>query len=250
MRSVLSGLVILMMAGSAAAMDFAGAEVFVPMVGRTPGANSTQWQTDLIVTNRSEHHDTEVSMWLLPNGLTPVQHKFVLAPMQTVTFRDLLAETFGIQQIVGTLWLGSSNDEAKIAAHARIYNVGNPAGQFGQAIAALPPDSLTTTSWLHGLDASPGSRTNVGIANPANETTFFSIAWFDAQGEIHGSVQLSVGPWQVYVINDIFDFTGLTRAEGATIRVRSSINPVYAYASVVRNDTGDAYTIVGTGTGD
>jgi hypothetical protein len=34
--------------------------------------------------------------------------------------------------------------------------------------------------------------------------------------------------------------------EGLTVRVTADV-PVYAYASVVRNDTGDAYMVMGDG---
>jgi hypothetical protein len=238
------------LASTASAYDFSGNELFIPTIGRTPGGFGTQWQSDLVVTNRSEHFETEISMFYFPQGTEPIQHRLNLSPLQTVTMTDVLLETFGIADTIGALWMGAADERVTLAAHARVYNTGNAAGEFGQSIDALPPEALGTTAWLHGLNGAEGNRVNVGVGNPSNETTFFSISWYEASGELRGSVQVSIGPWQTYRINDIFDFTGLARQPGATVRVFASANPVYVYASVIRNDTGDAYTLLGTGSLD
>jgi len=251
MRNVVAVAVLLFSSLSAAAYDFSGNEVFVPIVARTPGANGTVWRTDLIVANRSEQLPTEVSMWFFPApSADAIQHKFTLEPRQTITMKDILFEEFGIQQRSGTIWLGAKDESVKIAAHARIYNTGNSAGEFGQIIHALPIEQLSKVSWINGIVGVDGNRTNVGIANPNNTRALFSLAWYDKEGESHGSVSLALDPWEVMQINDIFTYLGRPPEEGMTLRVRSSNNVLYSYASVVRNDTGDAYTIIGSGSDD
>ncbi|HET8796922.1 MAG TPA: hypothetical protein VFO89_04510 [Thermoanaerobaculia bacterium] len=247
MRYVVAALAFLLTV-SASAYDFSGNQIFVPIVSRVPGANGTQWRTDLTITNRSETFPTEVSMFFFPaGGGTPIQHKFDLDPLQTITKKDIVFGTFGILQRAGTIWMGAANDSVTLAAHARIYNTGNAAGEFGQVVHGMPPDKLPRVVWLSGLTGIDGNRTNVGIGNPNNTPAFFSITWYDKDGEVRGSVQLAVGPWDVMLINDIFSYLGLPHDEGLTLRIRSSTHLIYAYASVVRNDTGDAYTITGSG---
>lgn len=232
---------------TAKAYDFSGNELFFPVVSRVPGVNETQWRTDLVVTNRHDHLASEVSMIFLPAIGEGIQHRFTLAPRQTVTMPDVVLETFGVSERVGTIWMGAQNPAVSIAGHARIYNAGNPAGEFGQVVHALPPDKLPKTIWLSGLTGIGGNRSNAGIANPSNDEANFSISWYDKDGEQRGAVSLSVGPWKVMLINDVFSALGVAPDEGLTLRIRSSIHPLYAYGSVVRNDTGDAYTITGSG---
>jgi hypothetical protein len=254
MRNVVAALVLLTAAATAtnaSAYDFSGNEIFLPVVSRVAGANNTQWRTDLVVSNRNQNLATEVSMFFFqyPNG-EAIQHRFTLEPMQTVTMPDVVLNAFNFQQRAGTIWMGATNDAVEIAAHARIYNTGNAAGEFGQVIHGLPPESLSKNVWLHGLTGINGNRTNVGIANPSNTRALFSLTWYDKNGESHGSVNLGIDPWQVLLINDIFTYVGQPADEGMTLRVKSSTNPLYAYASIVRNDTGDAYTIIGNGSDD
>lgn len=245
MRIVVAALALLT-ALSASAYDFAGNEIFLPVVSRVPGLNGTQWRTDLVVTNRSEEIATEVLMWFFPQEGEGIQHRFQLEPLQTITMNDVLATEFNLTQRAGTIWLGASDERVKLVANARIYNTGNAAGEFGQIIHGLPPESLAKDAWLHGLTGIRGNRANIGIANPNNTRASVSLSWWDKSGELRGIVYLAVDPWSVLLINDVFANIGLPADEGLTVRARSN-NAIYAYASIVRNDTGDAYTIIGSG---
>lgn len=238
----------LALASSAAAYDFSSQEVFLPVVSRVPGANGTQWRTDVVITNRHEHLPVTVSMIFDVAGPAEAfQARIDLDPRQTVTLVDIVGAKFGMQTAYGTLWIGSPNANTRISAHARIYNVGNPAGEFGQMMPAMPIEHLSKVVWLEGLNGVRGNRANVGIANPNNQPASFSLAWFDKDGESHGSVgMITVQPWDVLLINDIFAYTGMPYDESMSLRIRGDVN-VYAYGSIVRNDTGDAYTILGSG---
>lgn len=240
-------LVTLLAAPAAMAIDFSGSELLIPVISRTDGLNGTKWRTDLVISSRDPWKTTEVAMIFKPAGTgEATQARVTLAPLQTVTIEDFVGQRIGLASVYGTLWIGAADDTVRISAHARIYNSGNPAGEFGQVIHALPTNQLSREVWLHGLTGVGGNRTNVGVANPNNEAVLFSMAWFDKDGNSRGSVSIAVDPWQVLLLNDIFDKTGVAPDQGLTLRFRASL-PVYAYASVVRNDTGDAYTIIGTG---
>jgi hypothetical protein len=242
-------LIAVLLATTASAFDFSGREIFIPVISRVPGANNTQWRTDVTITNRSETFPVQVSMIFDPAGPGEgTQHRIELDPLMTVTLLDIVFTEFGQQQAYGTLWLGSSNANAPIAAHARIYNVGNAAGEFGQMMQGLPLEQLPRTVWLHGLISFLGNRANIGIANPNNTPAHYSITWYDKHGESHGTAGMfTVQPWDVVLINDIFGYLGQAPDEGLTLRLTSDV-PIYAYGSIVRNDTGDAYTILGNGT--
>jgi hypothetical protein len=240
-------LIALLFAAPAAAVDFSGQELFLPIVSRVSGAFGTQWRTDVVLASRHDHFATEVTLIYDAVDRVPIELTFPLAPRQTLTFADILQSELGLEQSYGTIWLGSSTPGVPIVAHARIYNVGRETGEFGQVVTALPLDQLGNKVWLNGLTGIRGNRTNVGVGNPNNAPARFSLTWFDKHGDSHGSAgTFVVEPWSVLLLNDIFDQTGMPPDEGLTLRLVADV-PIYAYASVVRNDTGDAYTVVGDG---
>lgn len=247
MRSLTLVLVLFSSLSSRAA-DFSGLELFLPVISRTPGALGSQWRTDLIIANRSEFVDTDVKIVYRPAGGAATQSTFEVPATGSVTIPDVLLTTFGRTQSYGTLWLGSSSEEAKIVAHARIYNTGHSAGEFGQLMQALPIDTLSKRVWMNGINGIRGNRTNLGIANPSNVVAKYSLNWYDRSGNLQGTLlNLTVQPWEVVLFNEIFSTLHSAPDDSVSILLNSD-RPLYAYASVVRNDTGDAYTITGDGT--
>ncbi|HEX8618857.1 MAG TPA: hypothetical protein VF911_14835 [Thermoanaerobaculia bacterium] len=245
MRTI-TAIAALLLATSALAGNYAAPQVFIPIVTHTAGANGTQWRTDLVITNRDPHRTAIVAMIYDPIGRAPLHLTNTIDPHETLVFTDFVGTRAGLPNSFGTLTLVTDN-EAPVAAHARVYNTGNAAGEFGQIVQGLPISELPRTAWLNGLIGSRGFRTNVGIANPNATDLGFSITWYDKFGESHGSAGLIVVPaYGVLLYNDIFNRVGMPHDEGLTLRITATL-PVYAYASVVRNDTGDAYTIVGDG---
>lgn len=233
---------------AAHAANFSGTRIFIPIVGRTPGANNTQWRSDVILSNRSETQDTTVVVIYEPLGGGESHHQSIeLEPRMTLHLNDFVGTYVPVANSFGTVRFISQNANASIAAHARIYNTGNPAGDFGQVVQAMPVDTLPQTAWLHGLIGFRGFRTNVGVANPNATPVSFSMTWFDKNGETRGSAgMITIEPYGVYLMNDIWAVVGMFPDEGLSLRIRAS-DRVYAYASVIRNDTGDAYTLIGDG---
>ena len=239
--------VVLLSAASAHAADFSSNEIFIPIASRLPGKFGSQWRTDLVVSSRADLQFTTASAFYFPAGRTPIQTRIDLAPRQTVTLLDFIADQVGLEESYGTIYITSTNPAVKISAYVYIYNVGNPPGQYGQIVHALPVGQLSKVAWLQGLIGIRGNRTNVGVANPNNTTANFFITWFDKAGEVRGGAgTIAVEPQGVTLLNDIFALVGVPDDEGLSVRLRSDL-PIYAYASVVRNDTGDAYTVIGSG---
>jgi hypothetical protein len=232
----------------AAAADFAGSEIFIPVISRVPGVNHTQWRSDLVISNRSDTAETSVKIVYEPAGsAVPMQGSFFVPPHGTVTIPDALSEVFELSQSFGTLWLAPTNDDAKITAHVRIYNVGTAEGEFGQVIQGLPIAQLGKTAWLNGLIGIRDNRTNIGIANPHNTNAHYSFSWYDKAGHLLGTrTAQTIEPWDVSLLNDIFTQLNIPPDDGVAIKITADV-PIYAYASIVRNDTGDAYTIIGNG---
>lgn len=246
MRSLILVLV-LVAASPVVAADFSSFDLFIPVVSRVPGGFGTNWRTDLVFSNRGDV-PTTVRMVYEPAGSnTRSQGTFAVPAHGTVTIPDALLEVFELTQSYGTMRLTSTNDNVKIAAHARIYNVGTAEGEFGQLVQAMPLDQLSKKVWLNGVIGIRDNRTNIGIANPNDAVAQFSLSWYNKSGVLLGTKNdLSVQPWDVLLLNDIFAFLNAPLDDGMTLRLIADV-PIYAYASVVRNDTGDAYTVMGDG---
>lgn len=247
MRSLVFVLALLA-ATAVTAADFSGNEIFIPVVTRVPGAFNSEWRTDLVITNRSEEEASQVVVIYEPAGnQVPVQVSFQLGPRATVTVVDALLELFDKQEGYGTVWVSPTNGAVTVAAYARIYNVGSGSGEFGQFMQGMPIDQLSRTAWLNGAIGIRDNRTNIGIANPNSSTATFSLTWYDKDGVQKGTLtNLTIPPWDVQLINNVFTHFGVPADEGMSIKVSANV-AIYAYASVVRNDTGDAYTIIGNG---
>lgn len=230
----------------ASATDFAGHHLLIPVAGRTPGAFGSNWKTDLVVTNAARKGEpVSVQIFFIVDAY--IEHPIVanLWPNQSVVLADVVRSAFKKEQATGLLLIATKDPDAKITARARIYNVGSANGQYGQTVQAIPLTKLSREAVLTGLTAVDGNRTNMGIANPHAEKAAVSISVFQEDGEFRGSFTTEVGPYGALRINDVFNQFQTGPLHGATIRVHSS-RGVYPYASVVRNDTGDADFIAGS----
>ena len=85
-----------------------------------------------------------------------------------------------------------------------------------------------------------GNRTNVGVSNPFDRHVLFWITLYDTSGESRGAFATSVAPRSFRQFNDIFSYFQAGPLHAAMIRISSSESAIYGYASIVRNDTGDA----------
>lgn len=166
-----------LLAGSHAfAVDFVGRELIIPVVGRTPGAFGSLWQTDLVVSNVAEEGPAvPVTITLTREGQPDMTRTRDIGPQVNVVTRDILQATFELDVAVGMIRVSSTSANARLAARARIYNVGSEAGEFGQSVQGFPITSLAQWVSLPGVSGLDDNRTNVGIANRC-EASVKSIA--------------------------------------------------------------------------
>jgi hypothetical protein len=86
---------------------------------------------------------------------------------------------------------------------------------------------------------------NVGIANPANAEASVFLSLFDENGDFYGGVGMTVPARSVRQLNNVFEHFDDAPLDRGTIQITSD-HGVYGYASIVRNDTGDADFITAT----
>lgn len=246
MKTLILLTLIASVAAPAAATDFAAPNVVIPIVGRTAGAFGSQWQTDLVVMNAARTGNPQpVVITFIRNDGVEQQLEETLAPRESLVLKDVVKDTFGLDSATGIVRVAASDAGAKIAARARIYNTGSVAGQYGQIVHGMPATKLSREAYLPGLSAAEGNRVNVGVANPADATVAVFVSLYDESGEFHGAFGITVAPRSVRQINNIFQEFDDAPLDRGTIQITST-HGVYAYASIVRNDTGDADFITAT----
>ena len=221
-------------------------EVFIPAVYRGAGANGTSWRTEIVVSNISPMMTAPVraTITLHRDNGENVALSMPLTPREVVAVPDAVYDWFSVENgggIVRVTWDDQPN--VRIVARARVYNVG-PAGQYGQAVPGVDPARMVTSHYLIGLSGVNGNRTNIGVSNPFPTEALIFISLYDTAGSERGGFATSIPPRSFRQFNDIFSHFQTGPLDAAMVHVSGVNLPVFAYASIVRNDTGDATFVV------
>lgn len=244
MRRILVFLLLLLSLGaaqSAQAITTGGTTTIIPVIGRFPGDGGTLWRTDVFVMNPSTNTLTVTLKFYATSGLR--QHTFTLASFKSAVFRDIVLSTFGLEGAGGPLEIESSPTGTD--ARARIYNAGHPAGQFGQGVEGIAKSRLGVQSVIHGLAGTSGNRINIGVTNPNNNVASVNMVILDKDNNPLYSETFTVDPHGYRQFNNIVALYGLTPQDGLQVRFGEFDDPIYGFASEVRNDTGDAMFMFG-----
>jgi hypothetical protein len=243
MRRLGAGLLFIVtfaLAHEALALNISGEQVVIPVIGRFPGAGGTQWQTDVFIANPGSGSYELILRFYPADGLQ--QRTVTMAPFSVVTLTDICLNLFGRSNTGGMLELDGG--PYTLQARARIYNVGNPAGQFGQSVPGIGRFALGRQAFMYGLASSAANRLNVGVANPGDVPARVDIFVRNAAGESVGTREVTVQPKQYTQINDIANALGIPHQDGLSVDMISA-ELIYGYVSDVRNDTGDAVFVFG-----
>jgi hypothetical protein len=246
LRTVLV-LLVLALAGSVHAADLAGANILLPIAGRTGGAFGSQWQTDLVITNL-EADPVPLTLTFYGADGQYVASTTTLWGNGTMAIEDVLLKAFDMPNSSGMIRVSSTREDARVTARAYIVNRGNATGEYGQGVPGVPVDGLATDHVLSGIAKGDNRRTNIGIANPWAMPASVTLALHGAEGQQLGTIHRIVPAFEVLQINDAFAAFEAEPSVEASVRVTSQVG-VYAYASIVRNDSGDAVFVPGTGVG-
>lgn len=242
MRTTVLVLLLVAAALPAFPINLGSETVVIPVIGRFGGVNNTQWRTDVFISNPYSPVQV-VTLRFYVSG-APQTRTVTLQPFSNVTLTDIVLTTFGLSTAAGVLEISAPGT---ILARARIYNRGNPAGEFGQSVQGIGQVYLNQQAFMHGLSGINGNRVNIGVANPNASATNVTTLIRDQNSTIIYSRTDNVGPHQYLQMNDIFTTFGIAPRAGIAINMTSAEGlRIYGYASEVRNDTGDAIFVFGT----
>ena len=226
---------------AALAVNTSAGEIFIPATYRGPGAAGSHWYTEITVANITPNlpGPVPVTITLHRQNHADVSVATPFAPMEVISIPDALASWFDVEEGGGVVRVTWDDPAARITARARVYNASNN-GQYGQGVPGVPVEDLVTDLFLPGLSGVDGNRTNVGISNPHSQPVMFWISLHDTSGLTRGAFATSVPARSFVQYNDIFSYFQAGPLHAAMVRVTGTNGTLYAYASVVRNDTGDA----------
>ncbi len=234
-------------AAPASAVQIDSDEVVVPVIVHIKGYNDTEWWTDVWVTN--PFGDTsDLKLTYYPSDGGKLTKTMSLESYASLYFPDIVFQTFGLDSSKGMLIV--STPSASVEVRARVYNTGNPVGEFGQAFPGLPLDRLTNESFISGVSTAAGTRLSVGVANTTDFLLHVHIKVKDDTGAQLSGVTVTVGPHELVQLDRVADLWNLPPRDSVTIELGTvATDPsavFFGYASVVRDDTGDATFLFGT----
>jgi hypothetical protein len=219
-----------------------GGEIFIPATIRSNGSNGSVWRTEITITNISRDTPLPVSttITLHRDGAEPLSVTMPLSQHEVISVPDALHDWFSLEDATGIVRVTWDDPSARISANARIYNTGGAGGEYGQGVPAVRPERLVSEVYLPGLSGIDGNRTNVGVSNPHDQPVMFWVELIDTSGLSRGAFATSVPPRSFRQFNDIFSHFQAGPLNAAMVRISGVNHTLYAYASIVRNDTGDA----------
>lgn len=219
----------------------------VPVVSRTPGAMGSTWSTNVYLTQVAGSAPATVTM--------TVHHNASVSSDVAVTVPGA-GGSAEVLDIVTAAGMGDGNyvmswwSTQPVMLSTRTFTT-EDSGSYGQGIGSVPVGSgfATGGTVIFPAPMDAGShRVNVGIANAGPSTQTFIVLALDSSGAVVSSWGEEVGP---YAIEQLRTNAGMSGAGSVSLRCHLGCDGnAYGYASVVVNDSNDAYFLyAGAGEG-
>jgi hypothetical protein len=232
--------------------------VFVPTVAKADGLNGTRFVTDLRIYNPG-HTRATVRLDLFASAdeaAGPADTRTVDVDQGAhAIYDDVLGSVFGAS---GTGALRITSDRYLVVA-SRVLNDQRPSGHgtTGLPVPALAlTDAPRTGALLMLSNASSGDvakglgfRTNIGWFNPLGTPVHVTFRARKNDQTVIGSVDLTLAPYargQLPVFDQISSTPANERAPANFFVTYESDAPLFVYAAVVDNATGDGILLPGT----
>lgn len=220
-------------------------DLFLPVFARARGAYGTAWKTELALLNFTGRLGANLT-WSSSLGTFTAPAYISLGALAFSP--DAAAQYFPSVEgdARGTLLIAPFQGPGMVAA-ARVYNE-TPAGTYGQTVPPLAPVELLQDGergLLTGLIRTAAYRTNAGFSSFGSTLARLRLRMLDAAGAPLAEMPFEVEPGVNRQIDDVFAALGIAgEVPLARLEVLMEENgPVYAYASVVDNRSGDAVFI-------
>lgn len=237
----------LIAAAALAALPFSAraATVIVPAAGTGPGANASQWQSELTLHNAAPRAIAlSISFHQGSGVLGPVQVE--LQARQTVSTQDIVHTQFGLASGTGALVIQSTDRDAKgLAVTSRTFNT-SATGEFGQDIPAVDAAAALRAgdvAALSGPSSIATNRFNFGIYVTEPATIEWQVV--RANGTVAATKSVAYGASTHAQYNSgIETLLKASPQDNDTVHARVASGRAVFYGSII-NATGDPTFIPG-----
>ncbi len=224
-------------------------------VANFPGAQGSDWHTDLFLHNAASGPISLELSFAPANGVPGVPENLIVEPDQTLPLDDVVQTVFGVTGSGAIQWTVVSGDPTGLLASANTYNRVDPTRRYGQQVPGVrwSEAPLSGTSiWVPALAGR--YRTNLGFAT--DETcTRVAIRGYDKSGLQVAQRILDVQPLSWVQLNGIFRnvFPGLI-TDPDLVPLADSVHRfevvgengrVVTYTSIIDNQTSDGSYMLG-----
>jgi len=201
---------------------FSGAEpMLIPVAGAAPGANGTNFRTDVAIMNIGVSGATAALTYSPASG-GAVTKTLTLAPNETKTLDDVVPGFFGVTGVsVGSVSVVPASGSFNVTSRTYTKSGSDPA-TYGTGVPTLPissalnvgdsrvfggvEDSMTTT-----VASQRGGtfRTNFALVETAGKSAIVQVSVYFADGmqltsgQANGSKNFTVGPNQYLQVNGV-----------------------------------------------
>ena len=176
------------------------------------------------------------------------QIAIALAPRQSKSFNDMVANAFQAPNTAGGVEFAFSGAEDQLVVTSRLYSTA-PVPTVGMFIPGLEPSKAHSTTVLTSIrNGGPvqGFRTNVGYFNSNDTAVSVTFRIFNNGAPVGNPVTQAAPAHSGAQLTGIFGLASVSTlvTEGAVI-VATATGPVFSYAAVIDNHTTDPIFVVG-----
>jgi len=222
------------------------ASLIIPAAGTGPGANGSQWQSEVTLHNSSAVANTATLTF--HDGTGASAPLAIALPARTTTSIDDIVKTkFGREAATGAIEVAIPDaDFARVAVTSRTFNV-STSGEFGQDIPAVKASDAAAAGDLAILTA-PSSvdayRFNFGLYAVADADVTWELV--RADGSIAAAKELSyTGGTQLQYGSGVSVLFGAEAKDDDVVQATVTRGSAIFYGSAVNNASGDPTFVPG-----
>jgi hypothetical protein len=230
------------------------ADVILPSSALAPGRNGAFFRTNVRILNPGPAAATVVPVLRdQVTGETVTGAELTVPPRQQLAFDNALETLFGrVAPSFGPIRFRTSSPGLVVSSSAENVNACGAGAVNGQWLPGLDPSHALRAGVLAQLavSANPGAgwRTNVVFVNPGEAEAMVTARVRRGDGSLLAEAQLRLPGQDGFLqraLDDPGAFPGVAGTTDANLWLEfASSEPLLAFASVIRNDSGDPFAVV------
>lgn len=220
----------------------------IPITSNTPGANGTNWKTEITLHNSGRQMLPVTLTFRGSDGAFAIDEnrELSIAPRGRLSLDDVVGSLFG-RTGIGAIEIATDERFAsKLAVHARVYNL-TPDGSLGQDVPALPV-TATLTSGDTGVLAGPSDRLAARFSFGVYTVDPATLEWrlLRSDGSLAASVERSYSAREhVQYVRGIETLLGAVPADGDIVHAVVRSGKLFLFGSAVDEKNGDPTYVQG-----